>query len=358
MSTSYVPWVAPIMVNYSLSGLPKKVCLVTGIGGSIGCHLLAHIFHNTDWNIVGIDSFNHRGWMDRVLDVMRFHPEWKERLTVITHDLTAPFSEMTKKKIGHVDYIINMASLSDVEASIQEPVRFIQNNVVITLNMLEYARETKPKVFIQISTDETYGAVKQGERPAEWSAIVPSNPYAASKACQESIAIAYWRTYGVPVIITNTVNNFGEMQSSAKFPVIVQRKLAKGEKVTIHGSKESIGSRYYLHSRNFADALIFLIKNTIPYLHKDGEVDRPDRYNITSDENIDNLQFAKIIAKYMGKELDYEFIDVHKTRPGHDRFYGLSGEKLKKLGWSPPLSFEESLKNVIKWQSQNPQWLE
>ena len=338
--------------------MDKKVCLVTGIWGSIAVHLLAHILHNTDWEVVGIDSFNHKGLSDRIHEVIKDHPEWNDRYRIITHDLVAPFSEITKKKIGHIDYIINMASLSDVEASIVGPVPFIQNNVALVLNMLEYAREVKPEFFIQISTDETYGAVKKGERPEEWSTILPSNPYSASKACQEAISISYWRTYGVPVVVTNTVNNFGEMQSSSKFPVIVQKKLMKGEKVTIHGSEGNVGARFYLHSRNFADALLFIIKNTTPYLHKDGEVDRPDRYNITSDDFIDNLQFAQIIAKLMGKELEYEFLDVHATRPGHDRFYGLSGEKLKKLGWSPPLSFEESLKNVVGWQKNNPQWLE
>src|SRR3990167_8439660 len=99
MSTSYVPWVSPIMASYPLSGLSRRVCLVTGIGGSIGCHLLAHIFHNTDWDIVGIDSFNHRGWMDRILDVMRFHPEWKEHLTVFPHGFLAAFSDLAKKKM-------------------------------------------------------------------------------------------------------------------------------------------------------------------------------------------------------------------------------------------------------------------
>ena len=334
----------------------KRVC-ITGLSGSIGIHFLAHFLHNTDWHVVGIDSFRHKGYSDRLHQVIKTHPEWNDRWEVITHDLTAPISEMTKKKIGHIDYIINMASLSDVEASIKEPKYFIENNVALVTNMLEYAREIKPQFFIQISTDETIGSVKKGERPEEWVATVPSNPYSASKACQEAIAISYWRTYGVPIVITNTVNNFGEMQSPAKFPVIIQKKLMKGEKVIIHGSKGNIGSRYYLHSRNFADAILFILKNTTPYIHKDGEVDRPDRYNITSDENIDNLQFAQIIAKIMGKKLEYEFLDVHKTRPGHDRFYGLSGEKLKKLGWKPPLSFEESLKNVIEWQTSHPEWL-
>lgn len=335
----------------------KKICFLSGIGGSIGVHTLSQIMKNTDWDVVGIDSFRHKGLCDRVAVHLANHPQDAKRVRIITHDLLAPFSELTKKKIGHVDYIINMASLSDVEASIQEPVPFIENNISLVLNMLEFAREVKPKVFIQISTDETVGASQKGQRYEEWAPTVPSNPYSASKASQEAIAIAYWRTYSVPVVITNTVNNFAEMQSSAKFPVIVQKKLAKGEKVTIHGNEKQIGSRFYLHSQNFANALLFIINNLPPYLHEDGEVDKPDRYNITSDDEIDNLEFAKMIAKQMGKELVYDFKDVHATRPGHDRHYGLSGEKLKNLGWVPPVSFEESLKSVIDWQSANPEWL-
>lgn len=335
----------------------NKRLLLTGIGGSIGIHTLSQIMKNTDWEVVGIDSFRHKGLCDRLTAHFKDHPQDEKRTTIVTHDLTAPFSELTKKKIGKIDYIINMASLSDVEASIVEPIPFIQNNVSLVLNMLEYAREIKPEVFIQISTDETYGSSKKGQRFEEWSPILPSNPYSASKACQEAIAISYWRTYGVPVVITNTVNNFSEMQSSAKFPVIVQKKLAKGERVIIHGNKEKIGSRFYMHSQNFANALLFIVKNLPPYLHKDGEVDKPDRYNITSDDEIDNLEFARTIAEFMGKELDYEFLDVHATRPGHDRHYGLSGEKLKKLGWTQPVSFPDSLKDVVKWQTNNPDWL-
>lgn len=336
----------------------SKRLLLTGVGGSIGIHTLSQIMKNTDWEVVGIDSFRHKGWCDRVANHLKGHPDDVDRVKIITHDLTAPFSELTKKEIGKIDYIISMASLSDVEASIIDPVPFVQNNVSLVLNLLEFAREIKPEVFIQISTDETYGASKEGQRFEEWSPTLPSNPYSASKACQEAVAVAYWRTYGLPIVITNTVNNFSEMQSSSKFPVIVQKKLAKGEKVIIHGNEKQIGARFYMHSQNFANALLYIINNLPPYLHKDGEVDRPDRYNITSDDEINNLQFAQIIAKYMGKDLDYEFLDVHATRPGHDRFYGLSGEKLKKLGWTPPVSFKEGLKNVIDWQAEHTEWLE
>lgn len=338
----------------------KKRVLLTGVGGSIGIHFVAHIFHNTDWDIVGTDSFRHKGWTDRIKIMLDDHPDWKDRLTIITHDLAAPFSSLTKKKIGHVDYIISMASLSDVEASIQDPVPFIKNNTDLILNLLEYAREVKPEVFVQISTDEVYGAVasKYDDLRKEWDSIVPSNPYAASKACQEAIAISYWRTYGVPLVITNFMNNFGEMQSAAKYPVIAQKKIAAGETLEIHGSETGqIGSRSYIHSRNCADAVLYILKNLPPYMHESEKADKPDRYNIAGDVQLDNLELAELIAKKMGKELKYKLVSFHSTRPGHDPHYGLNMEKLTKLGWEQPVSFEDSLKNVIDWQTQNPDWI-
>lgn len=339
----------------------KRRCLITGIGGSIAVHFLAHFFYNTDWEIVGIDSFRHKGWTDRVRVMLESHPDWNKRLTVVTHDLTAPFSPLLKKKIGHIDYIISMASLSDVEASIQNPVPFIENNINLTLSLLEYAREVKPEVFVQISTDEVYGAVssKHDDLRTEWDPIVPSNPYAASKACQEAIAISYWRTYGVPVIITNTMNNFGEMQQSSKFPAMIQKWIAAGKKLTIHGRVGEIGSRSYIHSRNFADAVLFLLKNCPPHMHVANTADKPDRYNIAGDKQLDNLELAQTISKLMGQEeLDYELVDTHTQRPGHDPHYGLDSKKLYDLGWNPPLTFEDSLKNTIDWQSEHPEWME
>lgn len=334
-----------------------KRVLLTGIGGSIGCHTMAHIFHNTDWHIVGTDSFRHKGWTDRVSQMLDAHPEWRERLTLITHDLVAPFSARTREKIGKVDYVIAMAALSDVEASIQDPASFIQNNVAICVNLLEFAREAKPEAFIQISTDEVYGAAGRDQAHPEWSPIVPSNPYSASKAAQEAIAISYWRTYGVPVVITNTMNNFGEMQQGSKYPAMVQTLVERGETVTIHGKEGEIGTRFYLHSRNHADALLYILRNLPPYMHKDGEVDKPDRYNIVGDERLDNLQLAQTIARLMGRELKYEFVDFHSTRPGHDRHYGLDGTKLRNLGWKSPMGFEESLRNTIDWQKEHKDWL-
>lgn len=338
--------------------MPKRL-LLTGIGGSIGVHTLSQIMKNTDWEVVGIDSFRHKGWCDRVENHLKRHPEDVPRVKIITHDLSAPFSELTKKRIGKIDYIINMASLSDVEASNIDPEPFVINNIQLVLNMLQYAREAKPEAFIQISTDEVYGPTTgKDDGYKEWDAKVPSNPYAASKSCQEELAIAWWRAFGVPVIITNTMNNFGEMQQASKYPVMIQKALAKGETLTIHGGSKGIGSRSYIHSQNFANALLFILKNLPPHKHVPGEVDKPDRYHIAGDKQVDNLELAQMIAELMGKELKYEIIDFHSTRPGHDPHYGLNDDKIKSLGWKSPVSFEESLKNCIEWQTENKQWIE
>ncbi len=92
-------------------------------------------------------------------------------------------------------------------------------------------------------------------------------------------------------------------------------------------------------------------------MHVPGEVDKPDRYHIAGDQQVDNLELAKLTAELMGKELKYEIVDFHKTRPGHDPHYGLKAEKIKKLGWTSPVSFRESLGNTIKWQTANPEWI-
>jgi len=338
--------------------MTKKV-LLTGAGGAIGVHTLAHIMHNTDANVVAIGTFRNKGYYDRITRICQDHPDWVDRIEIMIHDLKVPFSTRQVDSLKDVDYVINLASLSDVYDSIENPVPFIRNNVDITLNMLELAREIKPKTFIQFSTDEVYGSCAvDSSGHKEWDTILPSNPYAASKAAQEAIAIAYWRSYGVPVIITNTMNNFAEMQGASKYTAMIQKKLTEGEKVTVHAAGDGqIGTRYYIHSRNASDAILHILNHLPATLHQAGEIDRPDRYNVVGDKQVSNLELAQIIADLMGKELDYELVDFHSEQPGHDLHYGLDDAKLKAAGWVSPSSFEDSLKKTIEWQIQNPEWM-
>lgn len=312
---------------------------------------------NTDWDVVGIDSFRHMGLSDRLMHVCDEHPWWLPRTRIFTHDLTAPISSQTAKRIGDVDYVINLASMSDVFDSLVNPVPFVQNNVAIILNMLEYSRVVKPKAFLQVSTDEVYGPTDGTFLHKEWDPIVPSSPYSASKAAQEVIAISYWRAYRVPLILVNLMNNFGAMQSPAKFPAIIQRKVRNNETVTIHGTPATAGSRFYIHSRNTADAFLFLLRNTCPRLHVDGTMDRPDRYNIPGDQQIANDDLARLIADAVGKPLMMTYEDFAATRPGHDRHYGLDGAKLHALGWKSPKSFDNSMRDTVRWYEENPEWL-
>ncbi|MCS5452511.1 NAD-dependent epimerase/dehydratase family protein [Enterobacter huaxiensis] len=337
----------------------NKTVLITGAGGAIGAHMLAKILKDTDWKVIATDSFRHKGEFDRISQILGEFDGLKNRLKIITHDLCAPFTDREVNKMGKIDYVINLASLSDVQDSIDNPAPFVINNMQIIVNMLELARKVKPSAFIQFSTDEVYGPdSSKGHGHPEWDIICPSNPYAGSKAAQEAIAIAYWRSYGVPVVITNTMNNFGEMQGVSKFPAMVQKKVANGEKVTIHtSSKGEVGSRFYIHSENTADAVLFILQNTIPWSHKPGELDRPDRYNLVGDAQLSNLEMAQAIADEMGVDLDYELVNFHDSNPGHDLHYGLLGGKLKSMGWVPPMTFKESLARNIQWQKENPEWM-
>lgn len=335
-----------------------KRALITGMGGSIGVHVWCHLMHNTDWEVVGLDSFRHMGLSERIVEAAKAHPQWLMRTKCLTHDLTAPIGKLLSAQIGKIDYIINLASLSDVYASLMDPVPFFTNNVAIALNMLEFAREIKPRVFLQISSDEVYGPTDGTHQHKEWDPILPSSPYSASKAAQEAAAIAWWRSFDVPVVIVNLMNNFGEMQNPHKFPVLIQKNVAAGRAVTVHGNEQMVGTRYYIHSRNAADAMLFMLTNVVPTRHTDGNIDRPSRFNVVGDVQINNADLAVLIAKHMDMPVTIQFEDFHSARPGHDRHYGLDGSKLALWGWTSPRSFDETLAEVVKWQTEHPEWIE
>jgi dTDP-glucose 4,6-dehydratase len=328
---------------------------LTGAAGFLGSHALRHFMVNTDWHVVCPVSFAHKGLPERITTAVD-QDEWWHRITVVKCDLSAQINDTTRAMFGEIDYVVNYAADSHVDRSITDPVPFIKNNVDIALSLLEYARIARPKVFLQISTDEVYGPAPDGYAHAEWDAFIPSNPYSASKAAQEAIAISYWRTYGVPLIITNSMNLIGETQDPEKYVPMVISKILRGEEVTIHASADGkIGSRFYLHARNMADAVLFLLRRGNVSMYSTG-ADRPDKYHIVGEREVDNLEMAELIAKILDRELRYRLVDFHSSRPGHDLRYALEGKKIADLGWTMPVPFEDSLGTLIEWTQRHPLW--
>jgi dTDP-glucose 4,6-dehydratase len=223
------------------------------------------------------------------------------------------------------------------------------------VNLLEYARQVQPKVFLHMDTDEVYGPAPAGYAHREWDPIIPSNPYAASKAAQSSLATAWWRTYGLPVVLTRTMNLIGPGQGPEKLVPTVIRKVIAGETVPIYSSPDGVpGSRYWIDTRDFAGAWLHLLHNTEPQRYPDD--DRPSLWHIVGEER-SNLEVAQIIADIIGKPLKYELVSFHASRPGHDLRYALDGSKLADAGWRPSRSLEETLKDIVDWYTARPAWL-
>ena len=330
--------------------------LLTGASGFVGSHVLRHILANTEWEVVCLSSFRHRGLTDRIRLAVKDYDDDFNRVKVISHYLTAPISPVLSNEIGKIDYVFNVASDSHVDRSIVEPVPFIENNVSLVCNILEWARFSDIDRFIHVSTDEVYGPAPSGYAHREWEdQYLTSNPYSASKAAQESIAYSYWRTYDLPLIITNTMNIIGEMQDPEKFVPMIMKRVLSEETVTIHASPTGeIGSRFYLHARNQADALLYTINQPIL---KYGESHVPQKFHVVGEREVDNLEMANMVAEYIGKPLKYELVDFHSSRPGHDLRYAIDGNKIAEAGWVAPLSLEESIERTVNWTLKNKEWL-
>lgn len=330
--------------------------LLTGGCGFVGSHLVEHFLKNTDWEIVILDCINYAGNINRLTDMGPWEKEG-HRVKFVWHDLRSPINEQIKKSIGEVDYILHMAAESHVDNSIADPMKFVMSNVVGTGNMLQFARELPNlKRFIYFSTDEVFGPISEGTHKED-QRHAPGNPYSATKAGAEDLCLAFANTYKLPIVITNTMNIIGERQHPEKFVPLVIKKVLNGEKVQIHSTPDlsKAGIRFYLHARNAAAAILYILQNTTENI----EVKKPSqgRFNIVGEKEIDNLTFAQIIASVIGKPLVYEMINFHESRPGHDLRYGLDGTKLKNLGFEFPRSFEQSLEKTIKWTLENPKWL-
>lgn len=349
-----------------------KRVLITGGAGFIGHHLISYLLDTTDWHLVILDRLDLSGNLNRITDLPQFEAN-KHRITFVWHDLKSEVNQMISKSIGLVDDVIHLAASSHVDRSIEDPVSFAMDNVVGTTNLMVWAsrggmrRETEGIVeqengthkqidhytgkFINFSTDEVFGPAELGHNHKEDEVHKPSNPYSASKSGQGAMGYAFYVTYKLPVVTTYTMNNFGERQHPEKLIPKAIRSVIEGTPMPIFaevvdGETKAVGSRFWLHSRNTASAIKFLLENGVA-----GE-----SYNIVGTDELTNLEVCQKVADIIGKPLIPEFVDFHKTRPGHDRRYSLDGSKIKELGWTPEVTFDESLKQVVEFTMKNERW--
>lgn len=340
--------------------MSRKRILLTGGAGFIAHHAVEYILNKTDLDIVTLDRLDYSGNLNRLHEVVSAVPESeRKRVKTVFHDLKAELNPQIINTIGHVDYIVHLAAGSHVDRSIEYPMEFVLDNVIGTVNVLEYARKL-PQLerFIYFSTDEVFGPAPNGIKYKENDRYNSTNPYSASKAAAEEIVVAYENTYQLPCYITHTMNVFGERQHPEKYiPMCIQRA-RDGIKVTVHSdkTKTKAGSRHYIHASDVADAIWFLLNYTGTLNIDDIGGAKCHKFNIVGAEEMDNLDLAKFIAEAQNKELVYEMIDFHSSRPGHDLRYALDGTKMKNMGWTPQ-PVRDRLKQTVEWSLKNDRWL-
>ncbi len=325
-----------------------KRILVTGGCGFIGHHFIEHIIKNTNWDIVVIDSLTYASnGFDRLRDISVYDDRRVHRLAA---DFTQPIRGGLAQEIGDINYLVHMGAETHVDNSITNPEPFVLSNVVGTFRVLEFARTLNNlEKMVYFSTDEVFGPAPVGVAYKEWDRYNSGNPYAATKAGGEELCLAYANTYKLPVFITHTMNVFGERQNQEKFIPKIIRAVINDGIINIHSdsTKTISGSRFWIHGRNVSNALMFLLREGL----------KGEKYNIVGEKEVSNLDMALFIAQVMGKELKYEMVDFHSSRPGHDLRYALDGRKLKEMGFEYTRTFEDSLRKTIEWTINNPKWL-
>jgi dTDP-glucose 4,6-dehydratase len=341
-----------------------KRILLTGVGGFIGAHTLHWILSKTDWEVVGIESWKPglRSSGARLQAALSgLDDEQRSRLRLHAWDLTHPFTEPIRRQLFErpIDVIISMASDSAVTKSVHDPGACWHNNCALAFNMLELARHNPVGMFIQVSTDEVYGdAGWDSPGHSEWDTILPSNPYSASKAAQEALAIAYWRTYDVPVVITNTMNVIGEWQDPEKFLPLAIKRISYGEPMTLFAEPDgkTTSRRVWLDAKNMAAALVHICERVRPSLCRESHT-RPERFHVIGEQELSVLELAQLVADKLDKPLLKHLVQGQQVRPGYDRRYALVDHRLKSTGFVPPFAFSATLDRILDWARTTRHWV-
>ena len=316
-----------------------KNILVTGGAGFIGSNFINHILkERDDYNIVNLDKLTYAGNLEN-LKVS----EKKKNYHFVKGDITN--SELVNYIFEKykIKFVINFAAESHVDRSILGSEIFYRTNVIGTNVLLETARRFEVGKFIQVSTDEVYGSLGEEGLFTENTPLSPNSPYSSSKAAADMMVLAFYHTYGMPVVITRCSNNYGQFQFPEKLIPLMIINAMNNKKLPVYGDGMNVRDWIYVIDHNKAIDLVF-------EKGRGGEV-----YNIGASNEMLNIEIVKLILKHLKKSKN--LIQYVKDRPGHDRRYAIDSSKIQnELGWEPKFTFETAIDDTIKWYLKNNNW--
>ena len=328
--------------------------LVTGVYGFIGSYFAKWLLSmDHEVHIIGF------GRCSDLLNMTRLG-KYNPRLKIVHGDLcdTNAMSGICE----HIDVVVNFAAKTFVDHSLKDRHPFIQSNIVGADNLMEDATRYNVKRFVQVSTDEVYGQILVGAY-REDAVLQPRNPYSWSKACADLNAIQRHRTYGFPVIITRTENNFGPYQHRQKALPTFVRCALMGKPIPVYG--DGLHVRCWLHVEEHCRAIWWLVRQSLLQdmsnfagVLRQGTEMLGEVFHIAGEEEMTNIDLARMVLDTLNVDRDgkIQYIDDHNIRPGHDRRYALDCSKLRATGFNIKQDLKESLADTIRWYRDNPQW--
>jgi dTDP-glucose 4,6-dehydratase len=309
---------------------------VTGAAGFIGSNYVHHVLETTDDHVTVFDALTYAGNLENLAGL-----DEDPRFTFVKGNITDR-DAVTAAMEGH-DAVVHFAAESHVDRSIASPDEFVHTNCDGTNVMCDVARRVGVDRFLHISTDEVYGSIEAGSF-TETDPLEPRSPYSASKAGSDLIALSYHSTYGLPVLVTRSSNNFGPYQFPEKVIPLFVTNLLEGKKVPLYGDGMNVRDWCYVGD-NCAGVDLVLRKGTV------GEI-----YNIGAGNEVPNRYLTESILAILGH--DESMIEHVEDRLGHDRRYSIDISKVRALGWAPKREFREALETTVAWYRDNPSWWE
>jgi dTDP-glucose 4,6-dehydratase len=309
--------------------------VITGGAGFIGSNFVRFMLDRyDDVEIVNLDKLTYAGNPENLRDVQD-----EPRYTFVQGDICD--ETVVRALVRGADAIVNFAAETHVDRSISDPQDFIRTDVLGTHTLLEAARETTVERYVQISTDEVYGSTETGSFTEE-SDLRPSSPYSSSKAAADLLVLAYYRTYGTPVLITRSSNNYGPYQYPEKIVPLFITNALDDRPLPLYGDGRNV--RDWLYVDDNCAAIDAVLRGGTP-----GEI-----YNIGGGNEVDNLALTHRILELLGKPAD--LIRFVADRPGHDRRYAIDCAKVEALGWHPSTPWDEGLGRTVAWYRDHPDW--